>query len=373
MTVADLLRVLDARVPHGQAADWDPVGLQVGDPAAAVTRVLCALDLTPAVIKEAVEVGAEAVVTHHPLLFKATQRVSAADPIGALVLALAREGIAHLAVHTNLDAAWDGVSFALAEQLGLDDVDVLAPLDDALAKVTTYVPEDAAAAVRAAMAAAGAGEIGAYTGCSFSTDGTGRFTPGSTARPALGTTGGGEEAVAEVRIEAVVARWQVGAVRRAIAEAHPYETPAIDTAALTNRATRQGFGAVGTLPAAEPLSCFLARVRVALGTDALSYVGDDEAAVQRVAVCGGSGMTFFPAALASGADAFVTADITYHRFFEALAPDGMPRIALIDAGHYQTERCAEALLVDLLRDGAPGVDVRRTSTRTSPIRTFTAV
>jgi putative NIF3 family GTP cyclohydrolase 1 type 2 len=103
----------------------------------------------------------------------------------------------------------------------------------------------------------------------------------------------------------------------------------------------------------------------------VKYVGDAGRMVSRVAVCGGSGMSFFPAALASGADAYVTADITYHRWFEALAPDGRPRIALVDAGHYETERVAERLLARIVERGCPGVSVSATATRTSPVRAFT--
>lgn len=369
MTVAELLRTLDTQVPPGQAADWDPVGLQVGDPTAEVSAVLVALDLTPAVVAEARELGAQAIVTHHPLLFKATQKVSAADPIGALVWTLAQAGIAHLAVHTNLDAAWGGVSFALASQLGLQDVGLLAPLDESLVRVTTYVPHEAAEAVREAMAAAGAGDIGMYRGCSFSTAGEGRFTPGPGATPAMGSVGH-PSTVQEMRIEAIAPRWTAATVRQAIAAAHPYETPATEVVPVIGRSTRQGFGAVGTLSEPEPLLAFLARVREALGADALHYVGNSDRMVERVAVCGGSGMSFMGAALASGADAFVTADITYHRYFEALAPDGTPRLALIDAGHYETERCAERLLGDLLRSHAPDLTIYRTALRTSPVRAF---
>ena len=173
-----------------------------------------------------------------------------------------------------------------------------------------------------------------------------------------------------MRIEAAVPAWRVPAVRRAIAEAHPYQTPVIDVYANESRATRQGYGAIGRLAEPQPLPRFLARVRDALGAGALRYVGDDGQSVSRVAVCGGSGLSFLPDAIRAGADAFVTADVTYHRWFEALGTDGRPALALVDAGHYETEAVAEALLADRLRQSFPGLDVRRTATRTSPMRTF---
>ncbi|MDT0633263.1 Nif3-like dinuclear metal center hexameric protein [Rubrivirga sp. S365] len=369
-TVRDIVSVLDAWAPPGSAADFDRVGLQVGAPDAEVSRVLVALDLTPAVVDEAAAGGAELVVTHHPLLFKPLGRVTEGDAVGGLAWRLVRAGVSYYALHTNLDAAWGGVSFALAETLGVEDPEVLAPLDGVMRKVVVFAPTDAADAVRAALDAGGAGAIGAYSGASFSTGGVGRFTPGPDARPAIGTAGGAEEAVNEVRIEAVVPSWGVGRVLKAVTAAHPYEEPAVDVFEVQTPATRHGYGVVGRLPAPEPLPAFLARVAERLGAGALRYVGDDAATVERVAVCGGSGLSFLGAALASGADAYVTADVTYHRWFEALGPNGAPRIALVDAGHYETEAMTEGLVARHLRAALPALDVATTRHRTSPMKTF---
>lgn len=369
ITVGRVLQSLDAWAPPGQKADFDRVGLQVGDRAAEIDGVVVALDLTPAVIAEAQSVGAGMVVTHHPLLFKPVGQVTADDPVGSLVWQLARAGLSFAAVHTNLDAAWDGVSFALAEQLGVRNVDLLSPLDDVMRTVVVFAPEPSADTVRQSMTEAGAGRIGDYEGCSYTVSGTGRFVPLEGADPAVGSVGLGEVAE-EVRIEAVVPAWKVSAVRRAVTAAHPYETPVIDVYANKVQATRQGYGAIGTLDQPLSLPAFLTHVRAVLGAGALRYVGDDTQSVSRVAVCGGSGLSFLPHALRAGADAYVTADVTYHRFFEALGTDGTPRIALIDAGHYETEAVAETLLADHLRTAFPTLDVRSTQTRTSPMRTF---
>lgn len=368
-TVRDLAAALDAAAPQGQAADWDNVGLLVGDADAPVSRVVCALDLTPAVIVEAAALGAQAIVTHHPILFKGTTRVVASDNEGAMVLELARRGIAHVAAHTNLDAALDGVSVALAKVLGVAAPEILAPLDGALRKLVVFAPTGDADAVRAALHGAGAGQIGDYSEASFSSGGTGRFRPGAAASPAIGTAGGGTEAVDEVRIEVLVERWRLGAAVRAMTAAHPYEEVAYDVYEIANPHRTVGFGAVGDLAAPVALDAFLETVSDALEAQALHVVADGERRISRVAVCGGSGMSFLGAALAAGADAFVTADVTYHRFFEALGPDGAPRLALIDAGHFQTERLAEKLLVDVV-NGVAGVEAQRTAERTSPVRTW---
>lgn len=370
LTVSNVVQALDAWAPPGQKADFDRVGLQVGDPSAPARGVVVALDLTPAVIDEAIERDAGMIVTHHPLLFTPIDRVTAGHPTGGLVLRLAQAGIAFMAIHTNLDAAWDGVSFGLARQLGLESVELLSPLEGVMRKLATFVPPSHADAVRDALANAGAGEIGEYRACSFSTDGTGRFQPLETASPTIGTPGGPQEAVSEVRIEAVLPSWRLTNAITALNAVHPYEQPAVDLVALDGLATRSGYGAIGSLPSPEPLYVFLGRIASALGSGALRYAGDPSLTIERVAVCGGSGMSFFPAARRAGVDAYVTADVTYHRFFEALGPDGTAELALIDAGHYETEAIAERLIADELSSAFPDLPVHVSGHRTSPMRTF---
>lgn len=369
-TVRDLTSALEAWAPPGSKLSFDRVGLQVGDPEREVGGVLVALDLTPAVVDEAERRGAGLIVTHHPLLFKPLERLVPTDFVSGLALRLAERSIAYYAIHTNLDAAPGGVSFALAEQLGLEDVRFLDPMREALVKLVTFVPEGHAGAVRAALAEAGAGRIGDYEACAFTSRGTGFFRPGEDANSHTGTRGELSSAE-ETRIEVEVHRWDVGRVVGALKRAHPYEEVAYDLYAVEQPSTRAGLGAVGVLPEAEPLRDFLARVAERLEAAALRYVGDDAREVQTVAVCGGSGSSLIPQALAADADAFVTADVTYHTFFEPLAPDGAPRMALVDAGHYETERITERLLVEHLATRFPALEVAATSHRTSPMRTFT--
>src|SRR5690606_27426056 len=169
--------------PPASKLDYDNVGLQVGDARREVASVLVALDLTLAVIEEAREVGAGLVVTHHPLLFRPLKRLTTSDPTGALALRLAEAGIAYYAAHTNLDAAVGGVSFALAERLGLAEVRFLAPGEGQLVKLVTFAPATHAEGVRQAMAGSGAGRIGDYEACAFTLRGTGHFRPGTSTDP----------------------------------------------------------------------------------------------------------------------------------------------------------------------------------------------
>jgi hypothetical protein len=195
----------------------------------------------------------------------------------------------------------------------------------------TFVPAGAADALAAAMSEAGAGVIGEYDHCSFRAEGTGTFRGSEHTRPAVGRRGRLEH-VREVRLEMIMPRSAAPKVVRALRAAHPYEEPAMDIIPLENIDSRYGMGAVGDLPRSVPLASFLRTVRHSLGARAPRYCGDPRASVRRIAVCGGSGAELLDDARATGADAFVTADVKYHTFHEA---KGL--IALVDAGHYETE------------------------------------
>jgi len=368
-TIAAIAEALEAWAPPGSAQDYDNVGLQVGDRHRAVDTALLALDATPDVLAEAKQQNADLVVTHHPLLFRPLDGVTADDYVSALALRFAEAGIGLYSIHTNLDAAPGGVSFALADRLGLTDIGFLDGFEETLYKLAVFVPEGAFDDVRQALADAGAGRIGDYEACAFAVAGTGFFRPGAGTNPHIGTAGGGTEAADERKLEVEVARWNLSRVMAALREAHPYEEVAYDLYPVHQKNSRAGLGALGRLDAPEPLSDFLDRVADRLDAASLRYAGADDAPIEHVAVCGGAGSDFIGTARSAGADAYVTADITYHEFFDVLDPDGAPDMALVDPGHYETEALTEALLRDWLADRFDTVAWRRTSTRTSPMKT----
>ena len=370
ISVSDILGALESWTPSGMAQSWDNVGLQVGRPENHVTSILVALDLTPAIIDEARASGANLIITHHPLFFKPLKKLSSDDLVSSMALTLAESGIALGAIHTNLDAARDGVSFRLAQDLGLTNLDFLTSMAGSVVKLVVFVPLDASDRVREAILAAGAGQIGRYSDCSFSHGGTGTFRPGDDTAPHIGQAGGPRESVNEVRLEVEVSRWALPRVLRAMNENHPYEEVAHDVIPLENDYKEAGLGAIGTLPSAVPLSDFLDSVSEALANPALRFAGDENALIHKVAVCGGSGSDFIGAAMKAGADAYVTADVTYHRFFDVMKADGSFSMALINAGHYETERNTEDVLCHWLSAHFPDIGVVRTRHRSGPERTW---
>lgn len=371
-TVADIHRVIEDWAPSATAQSYDNVGLLVGRMSRPVSKVLVALDVTPQVVEEAIGNGADCLLVHHPLIFKPLKRLTDDSLEASLALRLAEAGIALYVAHTNLDAARDGVSFQLARDLGVAKPEFLSTLPESVVKVVVFCPVESAEEVRSAMFAAGAGRIGAYSECSFSSAGSGTFKPDDGTDPHIGQAGGAREQVSELRMEMEVARWHLSAVVQAMKAAHPYEEVAYDVIPVEQTYRDAGIGAVGDLPRAITLGAFLEEVAKALDNPALRVVGDAEAPVKRVAVCGGSGSDFIGLAMRAGADVYVTADITYHRYFEVLDPNGQSRMALVNAGHFETERCTEDLLVDRLTPSFPGVRFFTTKHRTAPVRTWVA-
>lgn len=372
-TVGDVIAALDAAYPPALAADWDAVGLVCGDPDEPVSRVLFAVDPVPGTVDEAAEVGAQLLVTHHPLLLRGVHGVGADTPKGALVHRLVRGGTALFTAHTNADSADPGVSDALADALGLTVTGPLVPAPtEPLDKIVTFIPVGPAiTTVHDALSEAGAGQIGAYSHCSFATAGTGQFRPLDGAHPTIGTVGRLER-VAETRLEMVLPRSRRAAVITALRAAHPYEEPAFDLLEQASLGSSRGLGRIGHLSAPETLEAFTDRVAAALPPTAwgVRAAGERDRMIERVAVCGGAGDSVLDAATAAGVDAYVTADLRHHPAAEHLLAGTLPAHttpALVDVAHWASEWpwCAQA--ADVVRVALDGsVEVRVSRRRTDP-------
>lgn len=124
-TVIEIYRYLDELAPFSLQMDFDNAGFLVGRGGKEVHRILVALDITAEVVEEAVALGAELIVSHHPVIFHPARSITDADPAGRVLLGLAAGGIAAICAHTNLDAVAGGVNDALAARLGLQHVELL--------------------------------------------------------------------------------------------------------------------------------------------------------------------------------------------------------------------------------------------------------
>lgn len=355
-TLADITNVLDRLYDPRWAHDWDAVGTVCGDPADEVARVMFAVDPVQSVVDEAVQWGADLLVTHHPLYLKGVTSVAANSPKGKVVHTLISNGIALHTCHTNADCPPLGVSEAMAHALGLTDIAVLEPDEgEPIDRWVVYVPHAEVPTVMAAMHQAGAGALGNYDQGGFSSAGIGTFRPLDGAHPTIGSVGGLEK-VAETRIEMTADRSLRGDINAALRAAHSYEVPVVDVLEPVALPGNRGSGRIGSLAAPMTLADFARHVAARLPAhhSAHRVAGDPDQIIQTVALCGGSGDFLLGRAAAAGADVYVTSDLRHHPVSEHLEHAGAP--AVIDVPHWAAEStwlpvAAEALTTELAKVG----------------------
>lgn len=333
VTVGEIVKVLNTWAPLELKESWDNPGLLIGNPAEKVDKVLVTLDVMTETVDYAIEQGVTMIVSHHPVIFDGLKSLRTDTYDGAMYQKLLAHHIAVYSGHTNLDSADGGVNDVLANLLGLTDIEGFVPVsEDKLYKIAVYVPESHSEALRKALADSGAGYIGNYSDCSFTTKGEGRFKAHEGADPFIGSVGK-VETVAEERIETIVAESGLNQVLQAMIAAHPYEEPAYDIYPLKNAGHPFTMGRVGNWPTPEPAGEVLKKIKNLLHRDALSYAGSTDVTVRRVALLGGGGAGFIKAAKAAGADLYLTGDVKYHDAQEARKQG----IVVVDGGHFGTE------------------------------------
>lgn len=344
MKVIEVIRDLEEIAPPRLADPGDRIGLQVGNVDVDVVKMLVAVDPTPAVVDYAVDYGAELLVCHHPLIYEPLSTVVSGEPVQDRVMKLVASDTALYVMHTNYDSAPGGINDVLAERLGVRVTDLLTVTRcERKFKVVVFTPEEAVDDVRDAMAEAGAGIIGHYTYCSFQAPGTGTYIASPSAQPYFGDVGNLEE-IAEYRLEMVVEESRLQPVIEAMIRKHPYEEVAYDVYQLENNPNTYGYGRVGRLESAVKLAEFRKMVERILDAHETRMMGDPEKPVEVVAICGGGGKSLIGDAYRSGANVFISGDIGYHDF---LAADALG-LAVIDAGHYETERPGMEALAERL-------------------------
>lgn len=361
----DVCEYLDRFAPLHLAAEWDNVGLLVGETESVVRRIMTCLTLTPPVALEAIERGVDLIVTHHPVMFRGIKKLTSTSPDGALLLPLIRAQIAVYSPHTAFDNTVGGINERLAQKLGLKQLRALRSQETGKSfKVVVFVPDSHLAAVADAMFAAGAGRIGEYRECSFRLAGTGTFFSTETTNPTLGQKGRREE-VSEWRLEMVCPASALEAVLSAMRRAHNYEEPAYDVYPLQPSASAiVGQGRVGQLEAPTTLGELAQRVKTALHLSQIAAVGEPSKPVERVAIACGAAGEFLTDAIRARADVFLTGELRFHDALLAEAKD----IGVLIPGHYATERFAVEALVAVLTEKFPQLEIFTSQQEKDPMR-----
>ncbi|WP_062104660.1 Nif3-like dinuclear metal center hexameric protein [Bacillus niameyensis] len=340
-----MIQLFEEFSPKQYAFEGDPIGLQVGALNKPIKNVMIALDVLENVVDEAIMKQVDLIIAHHPMIFRPLKKLNMDDVQGRTIEKLIKNDITVYAAHTNLDVAKGGVNDMLAGALGLENTSVLVPtFEDKLKKLVVYVPFENADQMREALGKAGAGAIGEYSHCSFTSEGIGRFLPGDRSNPYIGEKGKIEQ-VEEVKIEMIYPESIEKKIVTAMLKAHPYEEPAYDLYDLVLKGEELGLGRLGELKEEMSLQEFALFVKEALHSPGVRVVGNLQDKVKKVAVLGGDGNKYYTHAKFKGADVYVTGDFYYHTAHDAMNLG----LNIVDPGH-TVEKIMKNGLTDVLKE-----------------------
>lgn len=365
MLISAITGFLESLAPPVYQESYDNAGLLTGSGSWECTGILTTLDATEEVVREAVARKCNLIVAHHPIIFKGLKRLTGATYIERTVIAAIKEDIAIYAIHTNLDnVVMGGVNGRIASRLGIMGGKPLLPRDGVLQKLYCFVPVDHLEAVRAAVFAAGAGQIGGYSECSYAVEGAGTFLGGEDTQPFVGQPGS-RHTEKEARLEVVLPAYLSRSVVAAMIDAHPYEEVAYDLVSLANTHPNIGSGLIGELPEPMEEKAFLELIRKAFGVPVVRHTRFTGRPVRRVAVCGGAGSFLISKALSVGANFYITSDVKYHEFFDA-----NDQLVIADIGHFESEQFTVDLLFEVLREKFRNFAILKSDIKTNPINYY---
>ena len=362
MKIKEIVNALEMFAPLPLQDGFDNAGLQVGLTDAEATGALLCLDVTEEVVDEAINLGYNLIVSHHPLIFKGYKSLTGKDYVERCIMKAIKNDIVVFSLHTNLDNAPQGVNYKIAEKIGLKNLRILEPKEASLLKLVTFVPKGYEDKVRKAIFDAGCGCIGNYDSCSYNLEGNGTFRAQEGTNPFCGKIGE-LHVEPESRIETILPSFKQKAVEKALVAAHPYEEPAYDFYPLQNSWMQVGAGVVGELDEPETETDFLKRIKKIFEVGCVKHNSMNGRLIQTVALCGGAGAFLLPKAVGAHADVFITGEVKYHDYFYY-----ENKILIAEIGHYESEQYTKEIFFSIIKDLFPSLEVEMTRVNTNPIK-----
>ncbi len=362
--IKDITRLLESLAPLSLQESYDNAGLIIGDFNAEIDTVLITLDVTEAVVEEAILKNAGLIVAHHPIVFSGLKTITGKNYVERTLLKAIKNDVAIYAAHTNLDSVEGGVNSKICEKLGLENCKILQPLSGQLKKLVTFIPVKHADKVRNAVFEAGAGHIGNYDWCGYNVNGEGTFRANENSNPFVGEKGN-IHVEKETRFETIFPGYLQGKIISALLKAHPYEEVAYDIYPLDNKFDTTGMGMIGTLPNENDEKEFLQKLKTTFKPGVIKHTALQNKKVKKVAVCGGAGSFLLNQAIAAGADFFVSGDFKYHQFFDA-----ENKIVIADIGHFESEQFTKELFYELLTKNFPKFAIHLSEVNSNPVFYF---
>ncbi|WP_121966895.1 Nif3-like dinuclear metal center hexameric protein [Myroides sp. N17-2] len=361
MRLREVIPILEEMTPLSYAEGFDNVGLLVGDYELEVTGILVCHDALETVIEEAIEKKCNMVVCFHPIIFSGMKKITGKNYVERTVIKAIKNDIAIYAIHTALDNHQDGVNKIFCDTLGIGNTSILIPKESYIQKLVTYAPRENAEEVRQGLFNAGAGAIGNYDLCSFTSEGSGSFRGNEKSTPVIGQALNYEE-VEEVKVEVVFEKHLQGKILKALFALNYYEEKAYEIYNLENKLQNVGMGMIGDLAEEMDEVAFLQMVKEKTGTGGIRHSALLGKKIKRVAVLGGSGSFAINNALSQKADAYITSDLKYHDFYQAES-----QIVLADIGHFESERYTKNYITEFLSKKITTFAVILSTVNTNPV------
>ena len=361
MQIKKVIEYLEELSPTFYAESYDNVGLLVGDANNDLTGILITHDTLPEVVDEAVEKGLNLIVSFHPIIFSGMKKITGKSYIEKTVIKAIKNDIAIYAIHTALDVSWQGVNDIVLKKLGAINKQILIPKENTIKKLSTYVPLKDSDTVRKALFNAGAGSIGNYDNCSFNIDGNGTYRGNEDSNPVIGEKGI-FHTEKETNINITFPSHLENKILSTLFEVHPYEEVAYEITTLDNSNQHIGLGMTGELENEMSELEFLKFLKEKLPTKCIRHSRLLGGKIKKIAVLGGSGSFATKAAIASGADVFISSDFKYHDFYQA-----EDKIIIADIGHYESEQFTKNILFEYLSKKITKFAVALSEFNTNPI------
>ncbi|NDV64436.1 Nif3-like dinuclear metal center hexameric protein [Bacteroides sp. 224] len=336
MKIKEVVSALERFAPLPLQDGFDNAGMQIGLTDAETTGALLCLDVTESVLDEAISLGCNLVISHHPLIFRGYKSITGRDYVERCIMKAIKNDIVVYSAHTNLDNAVGGVNYKIAEKIGLKNISFLSEKEDSLLKLVTFVPVAQSEIVREALFNAGCGHISSV---------------------------GELHRENELRIETILPAYKKSQVLKALITAHPYEEPAFDFYPLKNSWKQAGSGIIGELEKPETELDFLKRVKKIFEVDCLKHNKLSGRLIEKVALCGGSGAFLLPQAIARQADVFITGEMKYHEYFGHESD-----LLIAEIGHYESEQYTKEIFYSIIKGLLPNFDLHYSKVNTNPIK-----
>jgi len=363
-TIKQIVSYIEQHFPPQVQESYDNSGIITGNLNDKLKGVLITIDIDEEVVQEAIEKNCNLIIAHHPIIFRPLKSLTGKNYIERTVIKAIKNDIAIYAAHTSVDNSYNGLNRIICDKLEVKNTRIIDPKLELLHKLVVFVPTSHEENIKEAIFKAGAGKIGDYDACSFSTSGTGSFRASENTNPFVGEKNK-QHFEEEVRLETIFPSFLTNKIINDLIKAHPYEKPAYDIYPLINKHEKFGSGLIGELENETDEIDFIKEIKQKLEIKCLKHSEILNKKIKRIAVCTGAGSFLMYQAMAQQADVFIAAEFKYNQFLDA-----KNNILIVDAGHYETEVFIKNVFYELITKNFTNFAVEFSKKFTNPVKSL---